>query len=36
MFCSPSDVLDGELNEFMEAALAHRVSGGDALVDDLG
>ncbi|RVN53380.1 peptide chain release factor 2 [Sinorhizobium meliloti] len=33
---SPGDVLDGELNEFMEAALAHRVSGGaDAAVDDL-
>ncbi|MFB2552249.1 peptide chain release factor 2 [Ensifer soli] len=25
---APSDVLDGELNEFMEAALAHRVNGG--------
>ena len=24
---APSDVLDGELNEFMEAALAHRISG---------
>ncbi|WP_116288961.1 peptide chain release factor 2 [Ensifer sp. LCM 4579] len=34
---SPGDVLDGELNEFMEAALAHRVSGGgDAVTDDLG
>ncbi|WVT74539.1 peptide chain release factor 2 [Sinorhizobium chiapasense] len=33
---APGDVLDGELNEFMEAALAHRVSGGaDAIVDDL-
>ncbi|MQW88285.1 peptide chain release factor 2 [Sinorhizobium saheli] len=33
---SPGDVLDGELNEFMEAALAHRVSGGaDAVVEDL-
>ncbi|MQV98438.1 peptide chain release factor 2 [Sinorhizobium medicae] len=33
---SPGDVLDGELSEFMEAALAHRVSGGaDAAVDDL-
>lgn len=33
---APGDVLDGELNEFMEAALAHRVSGGaDAAVDDL-
>lgn len=33
---APGDVLDGELNEFMEAALAHRVAGGaDAVVDDL-
>ncbi|MEI2302040.1 peptide chain release factor 2 [Ensifer sp. MJa1] len=33
---APGDVLDGELNEFMEAALAHRVNGGaDAAVDDL-
>ncbi|WP_156943349.1 peptide chain release factor 2 [Ensifer sp. WSM1721] len=33
---SPGDVLDGELNEFMEAALAHRVSGGaDAVVEDV-
>ncbi|WP_209607059.1 peptide chain release factor 2 [Sinorhizobium kostiense] len=33
---SPGDVLDGELNDFMEAALAHRVSGGaDAIVEDL-
>jgi peptide chain release factor 2 len=33
---APSDVLDGALDEFMEAALAHRVNGGaDAAVDDL-
>ena len=33
---APSDVLDGELNPFMEAALAHRISGGaDAVTDDL-
>ncbi|MBP1860958.1 peptide chain release factor 2 [Rhizobium herbae] len=33
---APDDVLDGDLNEFMEAALAHRVNGGaDAVVDDL-
>jgi peptide chain release factor 2 len=33
---APSDVLDGELNEFMEAALAHRVNGGaDVVTDDL-
>ena len=25
---APGDVLDGELNEFMEAALAHRINGG--------
>jgi peptide chain release factor 2 len=25
---SPSDVLDGDLDEFMEAALAHRIEGG--------
>jgi len=24
---APSDVLDGDLDEFMEAALAHRISG---------
>ncbi|MFT4159143.1 peptide chain release factor 2 [Shinella sp.] len=33
---APSDVLDGKIDEFMEAALAHRVNGGaDAVVDDL-
>jgi peptide chain release factor 2 len=33
---APSDVLDGDLNPFMEAALAHRISGSaDAAVDDL-
>ncbi|CCM75102.1 Peptide chain release factor 2 (RF-2) [Rhizobium mesoamericanum STM3625] len=33
---APGDVLDGELNEFMEAALAHRISGKpDAVVDDV-
>ncbi|MCI5073842.1 peptide chain release factor 2 [Oricola sp.] len=32
---SPSDVLDGELDEFMEAALAHRVHGGDVEVEDV-
>jgi peptide chain release factor 2 len=33
---APDDVLDGELNEFMEAALAHRISGkADAVVDDI-
>jgi peptide chain release factor 2 len=33
---APDDVLDGELNDFMEAALAHRISGKpDAVVDDV-
>ncbi|MEZ2221072.1 peptide chain release factor 2 [Rhizobium sp. RCC_161_2] len=33
---APDDVLDGDLNEFMEAALAHRISGAaDAVVDDV-
>lgn len=33
---APSDVLDGDLNEFMEAALAHRISGAaDTVVDDV-
>jgi peptide chain release factor 2 len=34
---APSDVLDGAISPFMEAALAHRISGkADAVVDDLG
>ncbi|MEF2551368.1 peptide chain release factor 2 [Aurantimonas sp. A2-1-M11] len=32
---SPQDVLDGELDPFMEGALAHRVHGGDAEVEDI-
>ena len=33
---APSDVLDGDLSPFMEAALAHRISGkADAVADDL-
>jgi peptide chain release factor 2 len=33
---APSDVLDGEISPFMEAALAHRISGKpDAAMDDL-
>ncbi|MEX6507928.1 peptide chain release factor 2 [Jiella sp. M17.18] len=32
---SPQEVLDGGLEEFMEAALAHRVHGGDAAVEDI-
>ncbi|MEO1701895.1 MAG: peptide chain release factor 2 [Pseudomonadota bacterium] len=33
---APSDVLDGELDKFMEAALAHKVHGGDDVdVDEI-
>ena len=33
---APSDVLDGDITEFMEAALAHRVTGGaDVEVKDI-
>ena len=32
---SPSDVLDGDLDPFMEAALAQRVYGGDVEVEDV-
>jgi peptide chain release factor 2 len=32
---SPGDVLDGDLDPFMEAALAQRVYGGDAEVEDV-
>lgn len=32
---SPFDVLDGDLDTFMEAALAHRVHGGDVEVEDV-
>lgn len=32
---SPQDVLDGYLDEFMEAALAHRVHGSDVEVEDI-
>ncbi|UCA44466.1 peptide chain release factor 2 [Pseudochrobactrum sp. XF203] len=32
---SPDDVLDGDLDEFMEAALAQRVHGKDADVQDI-
>ncbi|WP_377288433.1 peptide chain release factor 2 [Rhizobium sp. SG2393] len=32
---APGDVLDGALNPFMEAALAHRVNGGDGVVEDI-
>lgn len=32
---SPQDVLDGDLDTFMEAALAHRIQGGDAEIADV-
>ncbi|WP_407864721.1 peptide chain release factor 2 [Phyllobacterium phragmitis] len=32
---SPQEVLDGALDPFMEAALAHRVHGGDVQVEDI-
>ncbi|MEC5321790.1 peptide chain release factor 2 [Aurantimonas sp. A3-2-R12] len=32
---SPQDVLDGYIDEFMEAALAHRVHGSDVEVEDI-
>ena len=32
---TPSDVLDGDLDPFMEAALAQRVYGGDVEVEDI-
>ncbi|MCB1493894.1 MAG: peptide chain release factor 2, partial [Rhodobiaceae bacterium] len=33
---SPSHVLDGDLDAFMEAALAHRVEGAaDTVVEDI-
>ncbi|MCA1952450.1 MAG: peptide chain release factor 2 [Hyphomicrobiales bacterium] len=32
---TPSEVLDGDLNPFIEAALAHRIHGGDTIVEDI-
>lgn len=32
---SPDNVLDGDLNPFMEAALAHQVTGSEGVVEDL-
>lgn len=32
---NPSGVLDGDLNTFMEAALAHQVSGEDKVIEDV-
>jgi peptide chain release factor 2 len=30
---SPDDVLDGALNPYMEAALAHQITGGEGVKD---
>ena len=32
---TPSEVLDGDIDPFIEAALAHRVAGGGAPVEDI-
>ena len=32
---NPNAVLDGDLNQFMEAALAHQVTGEDKVVEDI-
>jgi peptide chain release factor 2 len=32
---NPQEVLDGGLDTFMEAALAHRIEGRESLVEDL-
>ena len=32
---NPTAVLDGDLNQFMEAALAHQVTGEDKVVEDI-
>ena len=32
---NPQGVLDGDLNQFMEAALAHQVSGEDKVIEDV-
>lgn len=32
---SPSDVLDGDLDDFIQASLAKRVHGGETVVDDV-
>lgn len=32
---NPTAVLDGDLNQYMEAALAHQVSGEDKVVEDI-
>jgi peptide chain release factor 2 len=32
---TPSDVLDGDLDDFMQATLAHRAYGGEVPVDDI-
>jgi peptide chain release factor 2 len=32
---SPDAVLDGDLNDFMEASLVHQISGEDSMVEDI-
>jgi peptide chain release factor 2 len=32
---TPSDVLDGELDDFMQASLAQRIYGGPEKVEDV-
>ena len=32
---TPADVLDGDLDPFMEAALAHRLSGRTVEIEDV-
>lgn len=32
---SPDNVLDGDLNDYMEAALVHQISGSDSEVEDI-
>jgi peptide chain release factor 2 len=32
---SPDNVLDGDLNAFMEASLVHQISGSDGVVEDI-
>jgi peptide chain release factor 2 len=35
MYASPADVLDGDLDPFMEASLAQRLSGRTGAVEDV-
>ena len=32
---SPGDVLDGEVEDFIQASLAHKVKGGEVVVEDI-